>query len=469
MLWRRIIMWAVFAMIVLLAGLSVAGAFIGVERARAMFNSLPLVVFWFLLLGLFVVGLYAYKRLPRSPGLLSLHLGGLLILCGAMYGSDTGHNAAAKLFNISKIPFGYMRIYEGHASNTISDKDGHEVGRLPFSIALEDFWIEYYEVHGPAMLGITAPPLEGNHEHRQEVIEWTVGETVEIPFVEARVKVLQYLEAARPAYAEGVEGILDITEPDGKKSSIPAEIGQSITLPGSQDSLRIVEVFTHLTVKDGEVINLEGSNANPALRMEHVRPDGTKSSRYAFTRDFYIHRDMKLQMRYVLPGIVGAEPDPDSGLPAMEVLVSHKGKELRDWLIVRDPESPDRISLAALLGGGAVEADEHGHVQRGPSLVLARRSGQISDYKSKLAVIEETREMIKKVIEVNDPLHYGGYHFYQHSYDDQRGQFTVLSVRSDSGLLPVYAGFTLLCVGTFWLMWGVPAWKYLTKRGEHVS
>ena len=58
-----------------------------------------------------------------------------------------------------------------------------------------------------------------------------------------------------------------------------------------------------------------------------------------------------------------------------------------------------------------------------------------------------------KTIEVNKPLHYGRFHFYQHSYDDQNHQYTVLSVASDSGLYCVYAGFLLLCLGTFWKLW----------------
>jgi len=56
-------------------------------------------------------------------------------------------------------------------------------------------------------------------------------------------------------------------------------------------------------------------------------------------------------------------------------------------------------------------------------------------------------------VKVNHPLHYGGYYFYQHSYDAQDGQYSVLMVVSDSGLAFVYAGYAALCVGVVWNFW----------------
>ena len=56
-------------------------------------------------------------------------------------------------------------------------------------------------------------------------------------------------------------------------------------------------------------------------------------------------------------------------------------------------------------------------------------------------------------IEVNYPLHYGGYHFYQHDYDVKDERFSVLHVTSDTGLYLVYFGFLLLCIGTIWHFW----------------
>ncbi len=76
------------------------------------------------------------------------------------------------------------------------------------------------------------------------------------------------------------------------------------------------------------------------------------------------------------------------------------------------------------------------------------------DYISSLAVIENNKTVVEKNVEVNHPLHYGGYYFYQHSYDTQDGRYSVLMVASDSGLAIVYTGYISLCVGVirhFWL------------------
>ncbi len=77
----------------------------------------------------------------------------------------------------------------------------------------------------------------------------------------------------------------------------------------------------------------------------------------------------------------------------------------------------------------------------------------IRDYFSEVVVIENEKEVAGKVIEVNHPLHYGGYHFYQHSYDSKMGKYTILSVTSDSGLYAVYGGYWLLCLGVLWQFW----------------
>ena len=70
---------------------------------------------------------------------------------------------------------------------------------------------------------------------------------------------------------------------------------------------------------------------------------------------------------------------------------------------------------------------------------------------------------------MNDPLHYGGYHFYQSGYDTKHGSYTVLSVTSDTGLNLVFLGFALTCLGTFWLFWGQPTVKALYKRWGYGS
>jgi len=77
----------------------------------------------------------------------------------------------------------------------------------------------------------------------------------------------------------------------------------------------------------------------------------------------------------------------------------------------------------------------------------------VSDYISDLRVVVDGQTAAEKSIEVNHPLKFGGYHFYQHSYDEQAGQYTVLNVVSDTGLNMVYAGYIMLSAGIVWRFW----------------
>ena len=77
----------------------------------------------------------------------------------------------------------------------------------------------------------------------------------------------------------------------------------------------------------------------------------------------------------------------------------------------------------------------------------------VRDYISDIQVIKDGNVVAEKTIEVNHPLHFGGYHFYQSSYDTLAHRYTVLSVVSDTGLDFVYAGYMALGIGVFWHLW----------------
>ena len=98
-----------------------------------------------------------------------------------------------------------------------------------------------------------------------------------------------------------------------------------------------------------------------------------------------------------------------------------------------------------------------------PSLVLLKPSPAVRDYKSQLVIIRDGQQVSQATIEVNKPLHYGGYHFYQSSYDQQGHEYTVLEVVSDSGLSAFYAGVVLVGVGCVWRFWVSPVIKKLRR------
>ncbi len=71
--------------------------------------------------------------------------------------------------------------------------------------------------------------------------------------------------------------------------------------------------------------------------------------------------------------------------------------------------------------------------------------GMVKDYYSTLQIWKD-RQLVKMgTIEVNKPLYYGGYHFYQSTYGvDQFGAYSGLLVTSARGVAWVFAGYALI-------------------------
>ncbi len=321
---RRSILWAALALILLLIFLSIYGAFLGAERAKKFFNSLPLAVYWIALTVLLIVGIIIFRRLVRMPALLLVHFGCILILAGSIWGSQAGHKLQKRLLGIDKIPTGQMLIYEGQHENRVVLEDANQIGELPFYVRLKDFRVEYYKP-----------------DHLQ-IQSW-----------------------------------------QGKSWKIPVEIGKEILLGEDVGTIKVARKFESFKIKveDGKNLPFDDPNsaANPALEVEIKSPDGKAATRYVFERfPGHTRPEDKLHLRY------------------------------------------QRI---------------------------------ISDYISELQIIRNNEVVVEKGIEVNHPLHFGGYHFYQHSYDADAGKYTVLMVVSDTGLNFVYAGYLILCIGAIWHFW----------------
>jgi len=321
---RRSILWAALVLILLLIFLSIYGAFLGAERAKKIFNSLPLAVYWIALTVLLIVGIIIFRRLVRMPALLLVHFGCILILAGSIWGSQAGHKLQKRLLGIDKIPTGQMLIYEGQHENRVVLEDANQIGELPFYVRLKDFRVEYYKP-----------------DHLQ-IQSW-----------------------------------------QGKSWKIPVEIGKEILLGEDVGTIKVARKFESFKIKveDGKNLPFDDPNsaANPALEVEIKSPDGKAATRYVFERfPGHTRPEDKLHLRY------------------------------------------QRI---------------------------------ISDYISELQIIRNNEVVVEKGIEVNHPLHFGGYHFYQHSYDADAGKYTILMVVSDTGLNLVYAGFLMLCIGALWHFW----------------
>jgi hypothetical protein len=151
---NRSIIWSGITAIALLIVLSVIGAFRGAGWTKLLFNSPALVFFWYFLLILFLVGLAGFKSLHQRPGLFIIHIGCLLVLAGSMWGSGTAHQLRGLLTGAQKVPVGYMLLFKGSTDNNLMSEDfSRQLGRLPFSIRLIDFRVEYYDSQGGDVKG----------------------------------------------------------------------------------------------------------------------------------------------------------------------------------------------------------------------------------------------------------------------------------------------------------------------------
>ena len=82
----------------------------------------------------------------------------------------------------------------------------------------------------------------------------------------------------------------------------------------------------------------------------------------------------------------------------------------------------------------------------GYRLVYVQNKG-VRDFYSVLQVVDGGEVVVEKKIEVNDPLRYGGYTFYQSSYDSKGLSWSGLQVRNDPGVPLVYGGFAVQLLG----------------------
>ena len=98
--------------------------------------------------------------------------------------------------------------------------------------------------------------------------------------------------------------------------------------------------------------------------------------------------------------------------------------------------------------------------------ILDRYAGSMSpsSYESEVTVIDEVNNIEEpRRIFMNNVLDYGGFRFFQSSYDqDELG--TILSVNKDPGKIPTYIGYTMLTIGLLLLFFAKNGRFYKLSR-----
>jgi len=392
---RRTIMWAALALIIALTVLSVYGAFIGAERAQEFFNRIPMAVYWAGFALALAVAIVVFPRLIRQPGMLLVHAGCILILAGGGWGSRIGFEMQKKLFGIDRIPKGQMVIYEGQTTNQVE----MDTNKFLFSLGLEF----EHSFHGSTI------PKELQQEFEKSQAPLSQNATIRI--LQGR-NGWQVADNVREYSVKKGNGRLNVYLTREMK-----ELPFAIKLRDFR--LEYYPINLLIQTRDGRSWKVPVEFGRQVSLGDDL---GTITVVKSF-ENFKI-------------GIEGGknvpvdDPRPGSN-PALEVLVTQPDGQMATKYIFE------------LFPGHSGAEDKF--------LMSYRRMPR--DYISELQVIRDSKVIGEKDIEVNHPLHYAGYHFYQSSYDAKAGQFTVLQVVSDSGLYIVYAGYWALCLGVIWHLW----------------
>ena len=238
---------------------------------------------------------------------------------------------------------------------------------------------------------------------------------------------------------------------------------------GSQAGFKIRDsLFGTDTIRSGKMIVYKGMT-DKAVETEQ---GGTKLLPFSiklvdFRLEYY--RPGLLLIRtitgegYKIPAEPGTKYDLGDNLGSVEIVKKFDRFKLifegDKRIAIDDPNGRSNPALEILLikSDGSRQtryAFERfpGHVNPNDNLTFSYRR-MVRDFISDVEVIEDNKPVAKKSIEVNKPLRFEGYLFYQQGYDDQAGRYTILSVTSDNGLGIVYLGYIILCAGVFWHFW----------------
>ena len=144
--------------------------------------------------------------------------------------------------------------------------------------------------------------------------------------------------------------------------------------------------------------------------------------------------------------------------PMIEINVDRHDRAHNQAIIITSILNFGQVPLAVLYDSDAA------WYKAGAPCLFAAKEPPHKEFLSHLVIRKDGKEVARKTIEVNHPLHYGGYHFYQSGYDKEDLAHTVITVKSDVGWLIALAGMVMLMGGTFVQFWFEPIWKARKKR-----
>jgi hypothetical protein len=238
---------------------------------------------------------------------------------------------------------------------------------------------------------------------------------------------------------------------------------------GSQAGLKIQDaLFYSDTIRAGQMVIYEGKSEKSVV----LEDNSTKQLPFEiklvdFRIAYYEPGQLLIQTQdgvgFKIPAETGIKYSLGPDLGSVEIVRQFENFKIvfegNNRIATDDPNGKPNPALVLLLkrpDGSKVTryAFERfaGHDNVNDRMSFSYRR-MIRDFISDLEVIKDNKVAAQKSIEVNKPLHFGGYIFYQQGYDDIEGRYSILRVTTDKGLMIIYLGYILLCAGAFWHFW----------------
>ena len=89
------------------------------------------------------------------------------------------------------------------------------------------------------------------------------------------------------------------------------------------------------------------------------------------------------------------------------------------------------------------------------ALVFEKRDKEVKAFLSHVTA-GQGPSMVRAIISVNEPFDYGGWTLYQVNYNPEDPTYSGLEAVRDPGVLWVFVGFALICVGVFYMLYVEP-------------
>ncbi len=382
--------------------------------------------------------LYKRKKLPAFI----FHVGFLIVLIGSGLTRYYGYE-------------GVMHIREGQSENRMLSAD--------------------------AFVQITATDKEGKIHHTEKKILLSAlggnsfDETLEIDGKTLHVKYKDYIKKAIKSAVEDPNGVpmvvYTVVTPSGPEKYFLSQgeyndLGPFVMLFGNDEPGPIRKPYIHVYMKNGKFYFKSNTDIGWFKMQDQSKGVFKANEEHPFTaKMMYIVNGIQLVPQMTLTrGIKKVVPvnenemqlKMDRPLSALVVEVEYDGKKKEVALMgmgkrfkgFTETVNLGDIKVALEWGSKEITLPFYLYLE---DFVMEKYPGSMSpsSYESHVILYDEKNGVkMPYKIYMNNTLEYGGFKFFQSSYDqDEKG--TVLSVNHDPGKWPTYLGYFLLSLGMF--------------------